>query len=61
MVRFDSFRFWTFRKFIGSVRFGSEIYFPRFDVVLLALFGRAVARSDSVRFGSASGCGRFRN
>ena len=36
----------------GSVRFGSEMYFSRFDAVQLAFFGHAVARSGSVRFGS---------
>ena len=37
------------------------MYFTRFDAVRLAFFGHAVARSGSVRFGSASGSGRFRN
>ena len=31
-VRFDSFRFRTFREFIGSVRFGSENAMSRFDL-----------------------------
>ena len=60
-VRFDSFRFRTFRKVFGSVRFGSDNYFPRFDAVRPAFFGRVVARSDSVRFGSASGSGQIHN
>ena len=60
-VRFDSFRFWILRKLIGSVRFGSEQYFARFDAVRPAFFGRVVARSGSVRFVSASGSGRFQN
>ena len=60
-VRFDSFRFQTFQKLIGSVRFGSEMYFSRFDAVRPAFFGRVVARSGSVRFVSASGSGRFQN
>ena len=60
-IRFDSFRFQTFRKLIGSVRFDSEMYFSRFDVVRLAFFGHAVALSGSVRCGSASDSGRFRN
>ena len=65
-VRFDSFQFLDFRKLIGSVRFGSARFglvrtntFPgstRFGV-----FGRIVAPYGSVRFGSASGSGRFRN
>ena len=50
-----------FRQFIGSVRFGSESQFSRFDAVRPALFGRVVARSGSDRFVSASGSGRFRN
>ena len=32
-VRLDSFRFRTFRRFIGLVPFGSENYFSRFDAV----------------------------
>ena len=61
-VRFDSFRFRTFlRKLFGSVRFGADKYFSRFDTVRTAFFGRVVARSGSVRFVSASGSGRFRN
>ena len=58
-VRFDSFRFRTFRKLIGSVRFGSDNSISRFDVVRPAFFGRVVARSGSVRFVSVSGSGRF--
>ena len=46
-VRFDSFRF---RKFVGSVRFGSENQNSLFDPVPPASFGRVAARSDSVRF-----------
>ena len=42
------------------LRFGSEMYFSRFDAVRLAFFRHAVARSGSVRFGAASGSGRFR-
>ena len=61
LLRFDSFRFRTFRGFIGSVRFGSENCNSRFDVVRPAFFGRVVARSGSVRFVSASGSGRFQN
>ena len=49
-VRFDSFRFQTFRQLIDSVRFGSELYFSRFDAVRLAFFGHVMARSSSVRF-----------
>ena len=60
-LRFDSFRFRNFRKLIGSVRFGSERSFSWFDAVRPALFGRVVARSDSVRSGSAVSSGRFRN
>ena len=67
-VRFDSFRFQIFRKLIGSIRFGSVRFcsarnkVSRFDAVRPAfLFGRVVARSASVRFGSASGSGRFQN
>ena len=52
-VRFDSFRFRTFRKFIGSVRFGLANYISRFDAARLVFFGRVAARSSSVRFGSA--------
>ena len=54
-VRFDSFRFRTFLRLIGSVRFGSEKYSSRFDAVRPAFFGRVVARSGSVsvRFGSS--------
>ena len=59
-VRLHSFRR-SSRQFICSVRFGSEICSFRFDAVWPAFFGRVVARSDSVRFGSASGSGRFRN
>ena len=51
-VRFDSFWFRTFRKLIGSVRFGSDNMFCRFDAVPPAFFGHAVARSGPVRFGS---------
>ena len=36
----------------GSVRFGSENYLSRFDAIRPAFFGRVVARSGSVRFGS---------
>ena len=60
-VRFDSFRFRTFQIFIGSVWFGSQNFISRFEAVRPACFGRVVAPSDSVRFGSASGSGRFRN
>ena len=59
--RFDSFRFRTFRKLIGSVRFGSEISISGFDAVRPVFFGRFVARSGSVRFVSASGSDRFQN
>ena len=48
-----------FRK--EPVRFGSENYGSRLDAVRSAFFGRVVARSDSVRFGSACGCRRFQN
>ena len=60
-VRFDSFRFRTFRQFIGSVRFRSEDSIFRFGAVRPALFGLAVARSGSFRFDFASGSGRFRS
>ena len=60
-VRFDSFRFRTFRKLIGLVRFDSDGYFSQFDAIRPAFFGRVVARSSSVRFISASGSGRFQN
>ena len=49
-VRFDSFRFQTFRKFMGLVRFGSAFCLPRFDAVRLAFSRHAVARFGSVRF-----------
>ena len=39
-----------FRKIIGSVRFGSDNSFSRFDAVRPSFFGRVVARSGSVRF-----------
>ena len=52
-LRFDSFRFRTFRKLIGLVQFGSGNSYFRFDAVRPALVGRVVARSGSVRFGSA--------
>ena len=58
-VRFDRFRFWTFRSIIGSVRIGSENNISGFDAVRPAFFGRVVARSGSVRFVSASNSGRF--
>ena len=51
----------TGRNRFGSVRFGSDKYFSRFDAVQPAFFGRVVARSSPVRFVSASGSGRFRN
>ena len=51
-VRFGSVRLRTFLKLIGSVRFGSENYNSWLDVVRPAFFGRVVARSGSVRFGS---------
>ena len=38
-VRFDSFRFPTFRQFIGSVRIGSEKHLSLFDVVRPARLG----------------------
>ena len=50
-VRFDSFRFRTFRKFIGSVRFGSENSLPgsmRFGL----RFSDASWLGGPVRFGS---------
>ena len=59
--RFDSFRFRTSRQIIGSVRFGSQNIFSRLDAVRPAFFGRVVARSGSVRFGSAFGSLRFQN
>ena len=46
-VRFDSFRFRTFR-----VRFGSEIFLFGSIRFRLRFFGRVVARSGSVLFGS---------
>ena len=60
-VRFDSFRFRTFRKVIGSARFGSESRVSQFDAIQPVLFERIMARSGSVRLVSASGSGRFRN
>ena len=48
-VRFDSFRFQTFRKLIGSVRFGSEMYFSPVRRGLACIFR---TRRGSVRFGS---------
>ena len=61
--RFGSIRFGSifFSKINRLGSFGSEIMFSRFDEVRLAFFGHAVARSGSVRVGSASGSGRFRN
>ena len=55
------FRFRTFLRLIGSVRFGSENHISQFDSVRPALFGRVVARSGWVRFVSVSGSGRFQN
>ena len=49
-VRFDSFRFRTFRKLIGLVRFGSKMCLSRFDAVWPPFVGRLVARFGSVRF-----------
>ena len=49
-VGFDSFRFRTFRRLIGSVRFVSEFSLSWIDAVWPAFFGRVVARSGSVRF-----------
>ena len=46
---------------IGSVRFGSDNQFSRFDAVRPGFFGRVVARSGSVRFVSAFSFGRFQN
>ena len=57
-VRFDSFRFQTFRKFIGSVRFGSGNCFSRFDAVRPAFIR---TRRGSVRFGSVRLRVRFRS
>ena len=54
-VRFDSFRFRTCQQFICSVRFGSENIVQSDSA---CVFGRVVARSGSVRLGSA-GCVRF--
>ena len=60
-VRFDSFRFRTFRKSIGSVRCGSENVVSRFDAVRPSFFGRVLAQSGSVRFLPLvpAGSGRF--
>ena len=41
-VRFDSFRFRTFRQFTGSVRFGSVNDLSQFDAARPAFFGRVV-------------------
>ena len=59
-VRFDSFRFRIFLKLIGSVRFGSDKLFSRFDPIRLPV-ERLMARSCSVRTVSASGSGRFQS
>ena len=60
-VRFVSVPWFMEIKLIGSNRFGSETYVPRFDAIRPLLFGRIVARSGSVLFASASASGRFRN
>ena len=61
-IRFDSFRFWIFRKVLGSVRFGSEKYVSQFDTVRPVFLP---TRRGSVPFvsasGSASGSGWFQN
>ena len=51
----------SYTTVINSVRFGSEDDLSRFDAVRPAFFGRVVARSGLVRFGSVLGSGRFRN
>ena len=65
-VRFDRLRFRSFRKFICSVRFGS-VWFgkPNLPVRIgwACVFRtrRSSVWSGSVRFGSPSASGRFRN
>ena len=58
-IRFDSGLFGNSSVRLSSVRFGKHS--SRFDAVRPARFGHVVARSGSVRFGSASASGRFRN
>ena len=56
-IRFDSFWFRTFRQFIGSVRFGSELIFPA--SMRFGLRFSDASWLGPVRFGSAPGSGRF--
>ena len=56
-VWFDSFRFQTFRKLIGSVRFGSEMYFSGVRRGSACVFR---TRRGLVRFGSVRFRVRFR-
>ena len=60
-ARFDSFRFRTFRKFIGSVRFSSVLKIRCPGSTRFGLRFSNAPWLGPVRFGSASGSGRIQN